>query len=45
VERAIEDAKGELGSQVVKEIIYELRPGRRALIVEVATDNKNRTGS
>lgn len=46
VERAIKRGTGELGSQTVEEIIYEgYAPGGAALIVETATDNKNRTAA
>ncbi len=46
VERAIKRGTGELGSQIVEEIIYEgYAPGGVALIVEAATDNKNRTAA
>jgi YebC/PmpR family DNA-binding regulatory protein len=46
VERAIKRGTGELGSQTVEEIIYEgYASGGAALIVETATDNKNRTAA
>jgi YebC/PmpR family DNA-binding regulatory protein len=46
VDRALKKGTGELGSQVVEEIIYEgYGPGGVALIVEAATDNKNRTAA
>src|SRR5205807_8807919 len=44
VERAIKRGTGELEGQHFEEMIYEgYAPGGVALIVEVATDNKNRT--
>ena len=46
VERAIKRGTGELGAQAVEEIVYEgYAPGGVALIVETATDNKNRTAA
>ncbi|HEU4678860.1 MAG TPA: YebC/PmpR family DNA-binding transcriptional regulator [Terrimicrobiaceae bacterium] len=46
VERAIKRGTGELGTQAVEEIVYEgYAPGGVALIVETATDNKNRTAA
>jgi YebC/PmpR family DNA-binding regulatory protein len=46
VERAIKRGTGELGAQSVEEIIYEgYAPGGVALLVEAATDNKNRTAA
>jgi YebC/PmpR family DNA-binding regulatory protein len=46
VDRAIKKGAGELGSETVEEIIYEgYAPGGVALIVETATDNKNRTAA
>jgi YebC/PmpR family DNA-binding regulatory protein len=46
VERAVKRGTGELGSQTVEEIIYEgYAPGGVAVIVEAATDNKNRTAA
>ncbi|MFZ0709020.1 MAG: YebC/PmpR family DNA-binding transcriptional regulator [Terrimicrobiaceae bacterium] len=46
VDRAIKKGTGELGSLTVEEIIYEgYAPGGVALIVEAATDNKNRTAA
>jgi YebC/PmpR family DNA-binding regulatory protein len=46
VERAIKRGTGELGSQTLEEIVYEgYAPGGIALIVEAATDNKNRTAA
>lgn len=46
VDRAVKKGTGELGSQLVEEIIYEgYASGGVALIVETATDNKNRTAA
>jgi YebC/PmpR family DNA-binding regulatory protein len=46
VERAIKRGTGEFGAQAVEEIVYEgYAPGGVALIVETATDNKNRTAA
>ncbi len=46
VERAIKRGTGELGAETMEEITYEgYGPGGVAILVEVATDNKNRTVS
>jgi len=46
VERAILKGCGELPGQTIEEILYEgYAPGGVALIIEVATDNKNRSVS
>ena len=46
IDRAVKKGTGELGSQTMEEIIYEgYAPGGVALIVEAATDNKNRTAA
>jgi YebC/PmpR family DNA-binding regulatory protein len=46
IERAIKKGSGELGSQAIEEIVYEgYAPGGVALIVETATDNRNRTAA
>lgn len=46
IERAIKKGTGESGSQIVEEMVYEgYAPGGVALIVEAATDNKNRTAA
>lgn len=46
IERAVKKGTGELDSQTMEEIIYEgYAPGGVALIVETATDNKNRTAA
>lgn len=45
IERAIKRGAGELGGQQIEEITYEaMLPGGAALVIEVATDNRNRTG-
>ncbi|MCH8170500.1 MAG: YebC/PmpR family DNA-binding transcriptional regulator [Bacteroidetes bacterium] len=44
IERAIKKATGELEGVTYKELMYEgYAPGGLAILVEVATDNKNRT--
>jgi YebC/PmpR family DNA-binding regulatory protein len=46
IERAIKKGTGEISGGVVEELIYEgYGPGGVALIVEAATDNKNRTAA
>jgi YebC/PmpR family DNA-binding regulatory protein len=46
IERAIKKGIGELGLQTVEEVIYEgYAPGGVAVLVEAATDNKNRTAA
>ena len=46
IERAIKKGTGELGGGHYEELLYEgYAPGGIALIVEVATDNKNRTAA
>jgi YebC/PmpR family DNA-binding regulatory protein len=46
VDRAIKKGTGELEAQAVEEIIYEAyAPGGVALIIETATDNRNRTAA
>jgi YebC/PmpR family DNA-binding regulatory protein len=46
IERAIKKGTGELGGAQVEEILYEgYGPGGVAVLVEVATDNRNRTAS
>lgn len=46
IERAIKKGIGELATQAVEEIVYEgYAPGGVAVIVETATDNKNRTAA
>ncbi|MBV9490952.1 MAG: YebC/PmpR family DNA-binding transcriptional regulator [Verrucomicrobia bacterium] len=46
IERAIKKGTGEIGGGVVDELVYEgYGPGGVALIVEAATDNKNRTAA
>lgn len=46
IERAIKKGTGEVEGQHYEEIVYEgYAPGGVALIVEIATDNKNRTAA
>lgn len=46
IERAIKKGAGELEAQAVEEMVYEgYAPGGVAVIVEAATDNKNRTAA
>lgn len=46
IDRAIKKGTGELGGAQVEEIIYEgYGPGGVAILVEVATDNRNRAAS
>ncbi len=46
IERAVKKGAGELGAQSVEELVYEgYAPGGVALIIETATDNKNRTAA
>jgi YebC/PmpR family DNA-binding regulatory protein len=46
IDRAIRKGVGEPGVQAVEEIVYEgYAPGGVALIIETATDNKNRTAA
>ncbi len=46
VERAIKKGTGELGGVVIEELLYEgYGPGGVGLMVEVTTDNKNRSAS
>ncbi len=46
IERAIKKGTGELGGAQVEEILYEgYGPGAVAILVEVATDNRNRAAS
>ena len=46
IERAVKKGLGELGGETIEEIIYEgYGPGGVALLVEAATDNKNRTAA
>ncbi|HUC86957.1 MAG TPA: YebC/PmpR family DNA-binding transcriptional regulator [Candidatus Saccharimonadales bacterium] len=45
IERSIKRGAGQLGSDQIEEITYEgYGPGGVALIIETATDNRNRTG-
>src|SRR5215210_9556967 len=44
IERAIKKGTGELGAEVYEEVIYEgYGPAGVAILVEAATDNRNRT--
>lgn len=46
IERAIKKGTGELPGQIIEELTYEgYAPGGVGVIVEVATDNKNRSAS
>lgn len=46
IERAIKRGTGDLDTQSVEELVYEgYAPGGVALIIEAATDNKNRTAA
>ncbi len=46
IERAIKKGTGELGGEALEEILYEgYAPGGVAMLVEAATDNKNRTAA
>jgi YebC/PmpR family DNA-binding regulatory protein len=46
IERAIKKGTGEIGGGTVEELVYEgYGPGGVALLVEAATDNKNRTAA
>jgi len=46
IDRAIKRGAGEDGSNAIEEIVYEgYAPGGVAMIVEAATDNKNRTAA
>ncbi len=45
IERSIKRGSGQLGGDQIEEITYEgYGPGGAALIIETATDNRNRTG-
>ncbi|HHV17114.1 MAG TPA: YebC/PmpR family DNA-binding transcriptional regulator [Gelria sp.] len=46
INRAIKRGTGELESEIIEEIIYEgYAPGGVAIMLEIATDNRNRTAS
>jgi len=46
IERAVKKGTGELGGEVVEEVMYEgYAPGGVAVLVEAFTDNRNRTAS
>jgi YebC/PmpR family DNA-binding regulatory protein len=45
IERSIKRGSGQLGGEQIEEITYEgYGPGGAAIIIETATDNRNRTG-
>jgi YebC/PmpR family DNA-binding regulatory protein len=45
IERAIKKGTGELQGETLHELVYEgIAPGGTALVIEVLTDNRNRTG-
>ena len=46
VDRAIKKGTGELGANAVEELVYQAYgPGGVAIVIELATDNRNRTAS
>ena len=46
IDRAIKKGTGELGADLVEELIYQAYgPGGVAIVIEIATDNRNRTAS
>ena len=46
IERAVKRGSGQLAGDQIEEIVYEgYGPGGAAIIIEVATDNRNRSGS
>jgi YebC/PmpR family DNA-binding regulatory protein len=46
IERAIKKGTGELGGAIIEEVVYEgYGPGGIAILIETASDNKNRTVS
>ncbi len=46
IDRAVKRGTGELGGNAMEEMVYEAyAPGGVALLIETATDNKNRTAS
>ena len=46
IDRAIKKGTGELGGVIIEELLYEgYAPGGVGLMVEVTTDNKNRSAS
>jgi len=46
INRALKKGSGEAGSETIEEIIYEgYAPGGVAVMMEIATDNRNRTAS
>ena len=46
IDRAIKKGTGELGADAVEELVYQAYgPGGVAIVIELATDNRNRTAS
>jgi len=46
IERAVKRGTGEAGGEIIEELTYEgFGPGGAALLVDVVTDNRNRTAS
>lgn len=46
IDRAIKKGTGELGADTVEELVYQAYgPGGVAIVIELATDNRNRTAS
>ncbi len=46
IDRAVKKGTGELGGETIEEALYEgYAPGGVAMLIEVATDNKNRTAA
>jgi len=46
IDRAINKGTGELASDAISELVYEgYSPGQVALVIDILTDNKNRTAS
>ncbi|MFO0574906.1 MAG: YebC/PmpR family DNA-binding transcriptional regulator [Polyangia bacterium] len=44
IDRAIKKGTGELGAETVEELVYQAYgPGGVAIVIEIATDNRNRT--
>ncbi len=46
IDRAIKKGTGELAAEILHELVYEgYSPGQVALVIDILTDNKNRTAS
>lgn len=46
IDRAIKKGSGELGADTVEELVYQAYgPGGVAIVIEIATDNRNRTAA